>query len=145
LGTDLREKVTIVPPELPIDAYAALTDACDVFITADTGPMHIAAARKLCVEEGGSFRNRTSVIGLFGPTLPRVYGYDSTREGYTPANQDAPSRVFEAGCSRKNLTCSLARIAEQCSGEGCFRGLDPDEVADWALGFLRRMVASARL
>jgi ADP-heptose:LPS heptosyltransferase len=140
LGPQYRRKATVVPRDLPIDAFAALTDLCEVFLTADTGPMHIAAARKVCCDGSCRFRNRTSVIGLFGPTLPRVYGYDSRRAGYSDANQDAAARVFESSCARKNLMCSLARIAEQCTGRECFEGFDPTEVAGFALKVLGESV-----
>lgn len=133
LPTKLAERITVVPRRLPIEAYAVLQDTCDVFLSADTGPMHIAAARKVSANGEDVFRNRTSVVGIFGPTLPRIYGYDSEREGYTSAHQDAPSRVFLARCPRKNLTCSLARIAEQCGGENCFQGLRAEEVAEYAI------------
>ncbi len=134
LPAPLARRVTAVPTSLPIDVYAALTDACSVFITADTGPMHIAAARKVCPQQAGLFWNRTSVVGLFGPTLPRVYGYDSSRPGHVPASQDAPSRLYEAACPRKGLLCSVQRMGQTCSGEACFRGLDVEEVAQFALG-----------
>jgi ADP-heptose:LPS heptosyltransferase len=133
LPSELADRVTLVPTSLPIDVYAALTDACAVFITADTGPMHIAAARKECPARDGVFLNRTAVVGLFGPTLPRVYGYDSSRPGHLAANQDAPSRVFAGGCPRKSLVCSVERIGQACPGESCFRGLDVEEVARFVL------------
>jgi threonine/homoserine/homoserine lactone efflux protein len=44
LPASLQEKVSIVPAALPLDAYAALIDRSDVFISGDTGPLHIAAA-----------------------------------------------------------------------------------------------------
>ncbi len=133
LSPPLRRKVTVVPDSLPIDVYAALIDACAVFITADTGPMHVAAARKECPDREGIFVNRTALAGLFGPTLPRVYGYDSATAGYLPANQDAPSRVFQGACPRKSLLCSVERIAGRCGGGDCFRGLNVDRAARFAL------------
>lgn len=133
LPSELADRVTLVPTSLPIDVYAALTDACAVFVTADTGPMHIAAARKECPGRDGAFFNRTAVVGLFGPTLPRVYGYDSSRPGHLAANQDAPSRVFAGACRRKSLVCSVERIGQACSGDSCFQGLDIEEVARFAL------------
>lgn len=133
LSPALRRKVTVVPDTLPIDVYAALTDACAVYMTADTGPMHIAAAAKECPDRAGVFANRTTLAGLFGATLPRVYGYDSERPGCLPANQNAPSRVFQGACPRKSLVCSVERITQHCSGDECFRGLNVDRVARFAL------------
>jgi ADP-heptose:LPS heptosyltransferase len=136
IAKELHCKVLSLTRELPIDLYAGLTDVCRVFVTADTGPMHIAAARKFSAGEADEFRNRTSVVGLFGPTLPRVYGYDSSRHGFFPANQDAPSRVFEARCGEKSLICSLERVIEGCGGHRCFQAFPVDAAMEFITGRL---------
>ncbi|MBS3762590.1 MAG: hypothetical protein KGZ25_04700 [Planctomycetes bacterium] len=133
LPTRLTQKIRRLPEDITIELYGALLDRCRVFITGDTGPMHLAAARKICLQNEDAFRNRTAVVGLFGPTQPRIYGYDSSRAGFIPANQDAPSRVFEARCGRKNLLCSLERITQRCGGDECFREFDVEAVAQFTL------------
>jgi len=45
-----------------LNKLGALLDRADLVISADSGPMHIAVARQ------------TKVIGLFGPTSPRITG-----------------------------------------------------------------------
>jgi ADP-heptose:LPS heptosyltransferase len=47
---------------LDLPSLAALLEQLDVFITSDTGPMHLAATM------------RTPVVALFGPSDPKRYG-----------------------------------------------------------------------
>ncbi len=58
----------------------ALIDQADVFITGDTGVMHLTAALKTLRENDGCYTpgNRVKMIALFGGTNPSFYGY-STR------------------------------------------------------------------
>lgn len=94
LDSSERGNVTVVPKSVPLDAYAALIDRCDVFVTGDTGPLHIGAAEKRSAAPDYSTRNRTVVVSIFGATPSRIYGYASRRAGYLPAFQDAPSFTF---------------------------------------------------
>jgi ADP-heptose:LPS heptosyltransferase len=132
LSGALRRKIILVDRSLSIDVYASVTDTCNVYITADTGPMHIAASRKKAIDGENIFRNRTSILSIFGPTLSRVYGYDSEKPGHIPADQNAPSRVFNGICPGKSLLCSLERILKKCNGERCFAGVDAKDVAQAA-------------
>lgn len=132
----LREKLVVLDKKLPLDTYASLLDICDVFITGDTGPMHIAAARKICVNNSPSFKNRTAIVEIFGSSEPRIYGYDSFGDTFVNASQDAPSKIFEATPDCKDITCSLQRIANKCSGERCFDGIDIDEIVAYIGGYL---------
>jgi ADP-heptose:LPS heptosyltransferase len=124
----LRAKVRIIPPTLPLPAYAALIDLADVFVTGDTGPLHLAAARRYSRSGVHRFRNRTAVVSFFGATLPRLSGYDSSRAGYLPANQDAPSWCFHAASRCHNITC-LNKLYKTCRAVRCFERLDVDAVA----------------
>jgi ADP-heptose:LPS heptosyltransferase len=132
----LKKKVVVFSEAIPIDIYAALLDMCDVFITGDTGPMHIAAARKICVDGNYGFRNRTAVVSIFGATDSKIYGYDSSKEGYMRANQDAPSKVFEGLPGCKKITCSIQRLTQECSGDMCFDGIDIDKIVSYINGYL---------
>jgi ADP-heptose:LPS heptosyltransferase len=123
LTTAERRRVMIVPAYFSIDTYAALIDLCDLFITPDTGPTHIAAARKSSSDPAIEFRNRTAVFTIFGASPPRIYGYDSEREGFYPANQDAPSRVYIAGSPCRNITC-INKKAKTCRTVRCFEHLE---------------------
>lgn len=116
-----RRRVTLVPPTLRLEDYAALLDACDVFVTGDGGPLHIAAARKTAAGDAWSPRNRTAVLSIFGATPSRVYGYDSVRPGYLPANQDAPSRAWDAESTCRTFA-HINKGAIACADARCFFG-----------------------
>jgi len=123
LPPEKKSNIIIVPKALSIDAYAALIDRSDVYISADTGPLHLAAARKFCKEPGFSFRNRTAVLSIFGATPARMFGYDSRHEGFLPANQDAPSRTYIAESSCRNISCAN-KLFKNCKNILCFRNVD---------------------
>ncbi len=122
-----REKVFIIPRSIGLDVYIAIIDFVDVFITGDTGPLHFAAARKYMQEDLEALRNQTAVFSVFGSTPPRIYGYDSQKQGFFPANQDAPSKVFIADCKCRNITC-INKLSKTCAKVRCFQDLDPDEI-----------------
>jgi ADP-heptose:LPS heptosyltransferase len=136
LTAEEQMRVRIVPATLPLDGYAALVDRADVFISADTGPLHIAAARKVSRSGRHEFRNRTVVLSLFGATPARVYGYDSTRPDFFPANQDAPSFSYVAVSPCRNLTC-LNKAAKACRRVRCFEEFDAEVALRDALAWLR--------
>jgi hypothetical protein len=60
---------------------AALIDQADIFVTGDTGVMHLAAATKRVVQDQSipfTPRNSVKIIAIFGGTNPDVWG-DSER------------------------------------------------------------------
>jgi ADP-heptose:LPS heptosyltransferase len=119
----LRSKFRIIPPSMPLEVYSALMDFADVFITGDTGPLHLAAARRYSRSGHHQFRNHTAVLSLFGATPPRMSGYDSIQRGYLPANQDAPSWCYVAGSPCRNITC-LNKYFKTCRTVRCFEHVD---------------------
>ncbi len=121
------EKIIIVPDSFNLDDYAALIDLSDIFITGDTGPLHLAAARKYSSSDGNSLRNRTAVFSVFGGTPPHIYGFDSKTPGFFSANQEVPSRVFISKSPCRNITC-INKLAKTCSEVRCFQELDIDEI-----------------
>ena len=131
----LKKRVILIPREVPLDAFAVLTDHSDMFISGDTGPLHIAAARKIMVDSEIHFRNLTFVIGIFGATSGKIYGYDSFSDDYIPTPQDVPSKIFEAFPSCKNLTC-IDKIFKKCPKVRCFDGLKPEVVIDYIQSYL---------
>ena len=124
---ELRKKVIIVPATMPLDAYAALIDLVDVFITGDTGPLHIAASRKLGASDQRLLRNKTAVYSIFGATPARIYGYDSLRSGFFPTNQAAPAHTFRSDSPCRNITC-VNKSEKHCTTIRCFHGLDVQRV-----------------
>jgi ADP-heptose:LPS heptosyltransferase len=136
-----RQKIVVVPASTTIEVYTALMDFADVFITGDTGPLHLAAARKFSREFGNSLRNETAVISIFGGTPPRIYGYDSVTPGFFPANQDATSRAFVSGSHCRNITC-INKTAKTCKEVKCFSPLDYEEIVSQVMEHLEFISAS---
>jgi len=134
LPSHLRKKIVVIPRDIPIDVYAAIIDKSDMFISGDTGPLHIAAAKKVIVNSDNHFRNSTALIGIFGATSAKIYGYDSFSDEYLSASQDAPSKTFEAWPPCKNLTC-IDKIFKKCPEVRCFDGLDSEQVIDYVQNY----------
>ena len=124
----LRGRFHIIPRSLRLEGYAALMDRADVFITGDTGPLHLAAARRYSRSGRHRFRNRTAVLSVFGATTARMSGYDSTQRGYLPADQDAPSWCYVAGSPCRNITC-LNKYFKTCARVRCFEHVDVADVS----------------
>jgi len=136
LSPHLQARVKIVPADLPLEAFAAFIDLCDVFVSADTGPLHIAAARRESLTGRHQFRNRTAVLGIFGATPARMSGYDSHQPGYLPANQDSPSWTYAAGSPCRNITC-LNKLYKTCRSIRCFEEVDVEGLTGQVGSFLR--------
>lgn len=129
LPIEKRNRIKIVPASVAIDVYAALIDYCDIFVTGDTGPMHIAAARKLSQSGDFKFRNRTAVFSIFGAGSSRIHGYDSCSLGHYPANQNAPAHAYNASNSCRNFTCCVySETGKTCKKILCFDNLDIDKI-----------------
>ena len=118
-----REYVSIVPTSLSLDGYAALIDFTDVFISGDTGPLHIGAARKFSKSGNFKFQNKTFVVSVFGATPARMSGYDSTNPLFPPSNQDTASRTYVSESPCRNITC-VNKMVKTCKVVRCFEVLD---------------------
>ncbi len=127
-------KIAIVPSSLKLDTYTALIDLSDIYITGDTGPLHIAAARKYLRSTGKSLRNKTAVFSIFGSTPSRIYGYDSKIKNFFAANQDAPSRAFIAEVPCRNISC-INKMAKACKEIRCFHSLNLNEIVSEAAAY----------
>ncbi len=127
LPEENKNAVVVVPPEFKLDAYTALIDLSDIYITGDTGPLHLASARKFSNKNGGSLRNKTAIFSIFGGTPSHIYGFDSKMPGYFAANQDAPSRAFIAPSPCRNITC-INKLAKTCGTVRCFNSLNVNEI-----------------
>ncbi len=79
LAPDFNERIFMIPREPPLSVLdtTALIDQAEIFITGDTGTMHLAVAFKILVEKESSYstRNSRKVIALFGGTNPGLHGY----------------------------------------------------------------------
>ncbi|MBF5060254.1 glycosyltransferase family 9 protein [Candidatus Neptunochlamydia vexilliferae] len=89
-----------VAGKLPLRVSAALIEKCDLFITNDTGPMHIALAMK------------TPTYALFSPTDPKRCG---------------PYKAPHGQVIEKPLTCTPC-IRKRCQEPFCMEQISPDEV-----------------
>jgi ADP-heptose:LPS heptosyltransferase len=127
---NLKEKIILFPLDTPIDEYAVLTDKADVYISADTGPMHIAATEKLIMDSEQRFKNKTAIIGIFGATPSKLYGYDSFSDDHIDSSQNAPAKSFEGHPPCKNITC-INKAFKKCSQIRCFEGIDVDEIIEY--------------
>jgi ADP-heptose:LPS heptosyltransferase len=79
LSPDFSGRIFMIPHEPPLSLLetTALIDQAEIFITGDTGTMHLAVAVKKLKEEDSTYfpRNSRKVIVLFGGTNPGVHGY----------------------------------------------------------------------
>ena len=116
-------KIVIIPPRMPLEVYSAMIDFSAIYICGDTGPMHIAGARRYLRERKTPLRNKTRVFSIFGATPAKIYAYDSESPGFFPANQDAPSRVYVAESPCRNITC-INKSAKTCKTIQCFEVVD---------------------
>jgi len=135
-----KEKIILLPKSFSLETYAAILDSCDVYITNDTGPLHLAAARKWD-SEGNLLRNKTAIFSIFGATPARIYAYDSEDPCYFPAPQDAPSHVFVSKSPCRNITC-INKLSKKCKTIRCFDGLVPEEMADKIISYLKELLCT---
>jgi len=135
ISPSLTKKIAVVPKDTPIDVFASLIDHSHMFITGDTAPLHIAAAKRVAVGLDNYFRNATAVVGIFGATSGKIYGYDSFSDTCLASAQDAPSKIFEAFPECKNLTC-IDKIFKACPEVRCFDGLEPGPIIDYIRKYL---------
>lgn len=91
--------------ELDLPTFTALLKKMDVFITNDTGPMHLAFAAEV------------PTVALFGPTDPSLCG---------------PFHVKKAQVLAASKTCSPC-LAKNCTQPFCLLQLGPEQVYDAAL------------
>ena len=97
---------------LSLRGTAALIKRMSLFITNDTGPMHIAFALK------------TPVIALFSPTDPALCG---------------PYRADKAVVIAKKATC-VPCVGKKCYNPKCFELITPQEVIAAAEGLLKQTI-----
>jgi heptosyltransferase-2 len=106
---EVGKEKTIKAIDLPLDRLIALVERCDLFVSNDSGPMHLASALGV------------PTIGIFGPTSPEL--------GFSPSGLE--DKVFWAGvdCS----PCSL-HGEKECIKESiyCMNNIKPERVIEEA-------------
>ena len=124
LQPEFAGRVFRLPDESPFTLLetAALIDQADIFVTGDTGVMHLAAATKRIVQNQISLfvpKNSVRIIALFGGTNPDVWG-DS-------------QRTLIVGRGRKEQRCfSPGYVKDMYNPEGkdLFDHISPQELAE---------------
>ncbi|HUI09800.1 MAG TPA: glycosyltransferase family 9 protein [Bacteroidota bacterium] len=91
----------IVPPPTTLGQLGALLKRCDIVITNDSGPMHIAAAVG------------TPVLGIYGPTDPRLQG---------------PYGEKHVVVRNESIDCLGCNLTKCPIGHPCMLGLDVETV-----------------
>jgi hypothetical protein len=138
----LRARIRIIPRAMRLEVYSALLDRADVFVTGDTGPLHLAASRKYSRSGSHQFRNRTAILSCFGATTPRTSGYDSFHQGFLDSNQDAPAWCYQAGSRCRNITC-LNKMFKTCNTVRCFEQVDVSALAALVVSYVNEGSPSA--
>ncbi len=106
LAEDIRRKTRcgaiLACGKLNIKQFAALASVLNLFISADSGPMHIANAM-----------GAKKIIALFGPTDPKLTG---------PYPEDNVVIV------RKTISCRIPCYEVNCPDNQCMKAITPDDV-----------------
>lgn len=104
-----------------LQELVALIDRCEVFITNDTGPMHIAVARDV------------PVVAIFGPTVPSQGFGPYSEKAVVVETKDLPCRPCgrhgHRACPEKHFLCmkritpsqvleAFDRVSELARGDG---------------------------
>jgi len=108
---------SVLPPCTSLRELAALAEACDVVISNDTGPMHIAAAVG------------TPVLAIFGPTRPELQG---------------PVGASHAVVRNESLECLGCNLTKCPIGNICMTELTPERVYEAYLELSHDVAAEAQ-
>lgn len=116
----LVKEITGMMKELPIVAtgvfnlkqLAAFLKKTDVFVSADSGPLHIANAV-----------GTKKIIGIFGPTSIAITG---------------PYPMERVVVLQKNIGCAIPCYVVDCKDNRCMKAVTPEEVLDEAKKQLKR-------
>jgi heptosyltransferase-2 len=100
----MSEKPLIASGALNLKQFAALCPRLDLFISADTGPLHIAGAA-----------GAKQVIALFGPTSPDITG---------------PVPLRNTVILRKDSGCKIPCYAADCRDNRCMKAITPEDVIE---------------
>ena len=98
----MKEKPVVACGVLNIKQLGALCKRSDLFVTADTGPLHIANAVKA-----------KKIIALFGPTSPQITG---------------PYPLKNVKILHKDTGCTIPCYIVHCQNNRCMKAITPDEV-----------------
>ncbi|MEW6101641.1 MAG: lipopolysaccharide heptosyltransferase II [Candidatus Omnitrophota bacterium] len=100
----MAETPVIAAGLLNLKQFGALVKRADLFVTADTGPLHIA------VSVGAK-----KIIALFGPTSCEITG---------------PYPLKNAAVLSKDVGCKIPCYELHCQDNRCMKAITPEEVLD---------------
>jgi ADP-heptose:LPS heptosyltransferase len=124
LSAEFEDRIFLIPaePKSKLLDVVAFIDQSDVFITGDTGLMHLAAANKQ-LREGDDItycpNNSVKIIVLFGGTNPSFYGYSQ--------------RTVIVGKGRKEQSNFIPGIAKESydpKGKNLFDQISPHQLTE---------------
>jgi ADP-heptose:LPS heptosyltransferase len=122
-------------PKHPLLELAALIDQCDLFITGDTGLMHLAAAEKRithAVSEELLPRNSVKIITIYGGTSPVVHAYRK-RTIILGQGRKEQARIFPG----------MVKDLYNPKGKNLFDHIPPQQLTDAILGHREQSRAAA--
>ncbi len=98
----MKEQPIIASGIFNLKQLGALCRRLDLFITADTGPLHIANAS-----------GTKKIIALFGPTSPEITG---------------PYPLKNIAVISKNVGCKIPCYVVRCKDNRCMKAITPEDV-----------------
>lgn len=124
LSHNFDGRVFLMPsePRSSLLDVAAFIDQSDIFVSGDTGLMHLAATTKMLSEVDNTAycpNNSVKIIALFGGTAPGFYGYSK--------------RTIILGRGRKEQASFIPGIAKETynpRGKNLFDHLHPQQLAE---------------
>jgi heptosyltransferase-2 len=100
----MKEKPIVASGVFNIKQLGALCNRADLFITADTGPLHIANAV-----------GTKKILALFGPTAPEITG---------------PYPLKNVTVLRKDIGCRIPCYVVHCKDNRCMKTITPEDVIE---------------
>jgi lipopolysaccharide heptosyltransferase II len=104
IRSSMKEKPIVAAGAMDLKQLGALCKKLDVFITADTGPLHIANAV-----------GAKKIIALFGPTSPEITG---------------PLPADNTVIIKKDVGCKIPCYIVECADNRCMKAITVDEVIE---------------
>ena len=104
ISRNMRHSVILACGKLSIKQFAALANILNIFVSADSGPLHIANAM-------GSRK----IISLFGPTDPKLTG---------------PYPLDNVVIVRKSVACRIPCYKVNCTNNLCMKNITVDHVIE---------------
>lgn len=100
----MRQEPVIACGIFNVKQLGAVAKRADLFVTADTGPLHIANAV-----------NAKKIIAIFGPTSPEITG---------------PYPLKNVVILQKDVGCKIPCYSSKCPDNRCMKAVRPEEILE---------------